>query len=353
VAGAALIGAGLAAVPSAARALPGPAVAGQAVTVPCSVPALITAITAANAAGTGVLRLAPFCTYTLTAPAVTGTRGPDGLPIITGNVTLVGQHRTTIKRFAAAEFRILEVATGGTLHVESVVIAGGDGGANTGGGILNANGTLSVTGSVISRNTADNGAGISNDRGHLTIVNSIISVNTTGAGGGGGGVYNDGTLTLRHTTLSANYANTNGGGVYNEQGGRTTVISSTFSGNGAEVSGGGIYNNTGSVTALQLSLVYDNSSGADGAGIYNHGTLQLVQSRLTANRATGTGGGTFNAAGGTEAFYSSRVDRNVAASGSGIFNAGALGSVALHSSVVSSNVGGNCRPLGSIPGCLG
>ncbi|MGI8330306.1 hypothetical protein ACRYCC_10075 [Actinomadura scrupuli] len=327
--------------------------AAAAVAVPCSVSALVTAIQAANAVTSQVLQLAPFCTYSLTAPVVIGSRGPNGLPIITGNVTLVGQHRTTINRFSGARFRILEVAAGGTLTTHNLIISGGDGGANTGGGILNANGTVALNSTLIARNTADNGAGLSNDRGRMTLFNSIVSVNTTGGGGGGGGIYNDGILTLRRSTVSGNWANTSGGGIFNEQGGRTVLSSSTVSGNGAAANGGGIYNNAASTTGLQQSLIHNNSAHADGAGIYNRGTLQVVGSRLTANRATGNGGGTYNTPGATQLFHSTRLDRNTAASGGGIYNGGGLRSVALNSTTITGNVVGNCRPLGSIQRCVG
>jgi hypothetical protein len=347
-AGAVLFGAGLVAVPSAAQAR-----SASTVEVPCGAPALIAAIETANTVSSSVLKLAPFCTYTLTAPAATGTRGPDGLPIITGNITLEGQRRTTIDRYSAQKFRILEVAAGATLKVTSMVIAGGNGGLSSGGGILNANGTVVLTDSIISRNTADSGAGLSNDRGHLTLVNTSVTANTTGGGGGGGGIYNDGTLMVRRSKVGMNYANTSGGGIYNEQGGRATLIDDIVNGNGAKSYGGGIFNNAGSSTSMQQSIVYNNSVVADGAGIYNKGRLQLVRSRLTTNSATGNGGGTFNTEEGTEVFYSSQVDRNLAAGGGGVYNDGLLGNVTLHSSTITSNTGGNCWPADTLDGCQG
>src|SRR6184192_2070961 len=64
------------------------------VRVPCSSAALAAAITAANAPGGAVLRLARHCTYTVTTPATAAT----GLPDITGDVALVGGPGTTIQR---------------------------------------------------------------------------------------------------------------------------------------------------------------------------------------------------------------------------------------------------------------
>src|SRR5262245_36760309 len=73
--------AALAAAPSVANAEP-------IGTVPCDTARLIEEITNANNAGTRTLHLAAFCNYALTTAAETGT-GPDGLPIIRGDVTLI------------------------------------------------------------------------------------------------------------------------------------------------------------------------------------------------------------------------------------------------------------------------
>jgi hypothetical protein len=78
------------------------------------------------------------------------------------------------------------------------------------------------------------GGGIYNS-GTLTISNSTLSGNS--AMFGGGGIYNDNTVTISNSTLAGNY----GGGIYNA--GTLTVSDSTISGNFAtESSGGGIYN---------------------------------------------------------------------------------------------------------------
>jgi hypothetical protein len=348
MAGVALMGAGLAAAPSAAHALPI-----RAVSVPCSVSELITAIQAANRVPASTLNLAPYCNYVLTGPAVTGTRGDDGLPIITGNITL-SSNGTTIRRISSSKFRILEVAAGGVLGLRGINIAGGDAGLQTGGGILSAHGTVVLTSSAVSHNQADSGAGISNDRGGLTLVYSSVYRNTTGAGGGGGGIYNDGNLALRNSRISSNWANTSGGGLYNEQGGVTTLTRSLVNGNRARADGGGIFNNTASRVDLQSSVVSNSDAGAAGAGVFSRGTLRALQSRISVNYAGTNGGGINNGVGGTTVLYRTSVDRNVAAIAGGIFNAGVAGSVQLlQSSTVVSNVMGNCMPLGTIPSCTG
>jgi hypothetical protein len=272
------------------------------VNVPCNTPALITAISNANTAGSGTLRLASSCTYRLTTAATVGTRGPDGLPIITGNITIIGGPSTTIRRVAGSPvFRIFEIATTGRLAVNGIFIVGGDAGLQPGGGFLNARGRLSLVRDTVSGNTADNGAAIANDSGAVDVIRSIVNANSTGGGGGGGAIYNDGTLRLILSRLSGNRANTSGGAVFNEQGGTVSAFRVTLDNNVAVVNGGGLYNGVGGRASLVRTL----------------------------------------------------VERNTAASGGGIFNAATVGSVTLSSPVIRRNIPNNCSPAGTIRGCTG
>jgi hypothetical protein len=129
----------VAVVPSAAQAqvaVTGP----QTIPVPCSANALSAAITAANSQGEVVLVLRGNCTYSITTPAT----ATDGLPVITGNVTLLGSFGTVIQRSSSALFRILDVASGATLALRGVSVRNGKT-ASTGGAIVNA-GILTVGG---------------------------------------------------------------------------------------------------------------------------------------------------------------------------------------------------------------
>src|SRR6185312_3777511 len=88
--------------------------------VPCDSDKLIQAITFANNGDGGVLELAKGCTYTLTR-----NQDGNGLPVITENITLKGEH-TTIGREATADyFRILNVGAGGQLTLKGLSIKGG------------------------------------------------------------------------------------------------------------------------------------------------------------------------------------------------------------------------------------
>jgi hypothetical protein len=260
--------------------------AGAAMVVACNTSSLITAISSANSAETPkTLTLATGCTYNVTAVASTGARGDNGLPIITGNITLVGSD-TTIRRTGATPFRLLEVD--GTLGVRGITLTGGDAGGNPGGAILNAQGTVSVTSSSITRNVADNGAGLANDRGEVTLSSSTVRDNSTVtySGGGGGGIYNDGTMTLNSSAVIFNDANANGGGIYNELTGRLSVNSTQLLANTAKLRGGGLYNGTNGAVTFIGSVVQHNSADVTGGGIYNatcRCAITLSNTRVSVN----------------------------------------------------------------------
>ena len=80
----------------------------------------------------------------------------------------------------------------------------------------------------------------------LTITSGTVSLNNLTIENGddtsgvfGGGIFNDGTLTLTNSTVSGNTATYYGGGIYNY--GTVTLTNSTVSGNSANW-GGGIFN---------------------------------------------------------------------------------------------------------------
>ncbi len=178
----------------------------------------------------------------------------------------------------------------GTLTLTNSTISGNT--AGWGGGIDNS-GTLTITNSTISGNTAGWGGGIDNS-GTLTITNSTISGNT--ADWRGGGIENGGTLTITNSTISGNTTDSYGGGIFSE--GTLTVTNSTISGNTVDSYGGGIFN-SGTLT-LTNSTISGNTATHDGGGIFNSkGTLTLTNGIITSNSANYLGGGIYNNVWGT------------------------------------------------------
>jgi hypothetical protein len=163
----------------------------------------------------------------------------------------------------------------------------GGAGYNSGGGLYNV-GTLTVSNSTLSGNSAyggfGDGGGIANG-GTLTVSNSTLSGNT-------GGIYNIlGTLTVSNSTLSGNSSGGEGGGIFNNHG-TLTVNNSTLSGNSA-LDGGGIYNDYYGALTVNNSTLSGNSAAGGGGGIFNFGTLTVNNSTLSGNSATRSGGGLF------------------------------------------------------------
>ena len=201
---------------------------------------------------------------------------------------------------------------GGSLTLASSTIASNQGGAGSpgvggypglgeGGGLLiqSQTGMLAITGSTLSGNstTGDGGGGGISNWGTLTVSNSTLSANSaifSGVYGDGGGISNEGgTLTVSNSTLSGNSApNGGGGGIYNTGyfggAGALTVTSSTLSGNSANT-GGGIDNfGAYASTVSRNTLVAGNTAATspDLSGTFTSQGHNLI--------GDGTGGSGFN-----------------------------------------------------------
>jgi len=213
------------------------------------------AITAANAlAGADVITV-PAGTYTLT---ITGT-GEDGNATgdldLNSDITITGAGAgTTIIQAGTLGYpdggangidRVFHIPGAYTVNISGVTIANGKI-TGTGGGIYNYSGTLTVTNSTFSDNSATYGGGIYNE-GTLTVTNSTFSGNSATYGGG---IYNQGTLTVTNSTFSGNAATTYGGGIYNQG---TLNYANTIIAN----STGGDCNNSATIGTNTNNLVED------------------------------------------------------------------------------------------------
>jgi predicted outer membrane repeat protein len=161
----------------------------------------------------------------------------------------------------------------------------------------------SFSGMTIQGGNADTGGGIANFYGALTIDNCIITGNS--ASYQGGGIFNNGALSLTNCSLTGNSASSSGGAIY-DYAGSFTVQLSTISGNRARVDGGGIVyfaSSTPSVGTIQSCTIANNSASHGGGVNQWHGVLKLLGSTLSGNMADGTVYGTTGARGG--ALYNS------------------------------------------------
>ena len=148
------------------------------------------------------------------------------------------------------------VDDGITASISGVTISGGDvSGRHTNGGGLSNYGVATLTGCMISGNSAfyGRGAGLYSN-GSLTLTACTINGNSARYGRGGG-LHNSGMSILTDCTISGNNSNVGGGGLYNR--GTATLTDCTISGNSTyNLIGGGLlncYNATLTVTGCTIS----------------------------------------------------------------------------------------------------
>lgn len=185
---------------------------------------------------------------------------------------------------------------GGGFLIENVLIQGEER-ASGGGGIENRSidAVLTVIDTTISNNTSGNaGGGIWAVGGNTTsgAITTLIGVTFSGntALNNGGAIKQEtvGSLTITNSTLSGNTANGGGGGI-SASNGTITINNSTIASNTGTNAGGGILLESASATAnVNSSIVANNvsSSGPDIAILA--GTLNASNSLIEDGTINGT-----------------------------------------------------------------
>jgi parallel beta helix pectate lyase-like protein len=169
-----------------------------------------------------------------------------------------------------------------------------------GGGIAAGDATVTVTNSTISGNTGGcAGGGIYANETQLTVNNSTISGNSSPQGvcnpgsGLGGGIYSsgfNGTLTVTDSTISDNSATAAGGGIWNGHQVTSLIVkNSTFNGNSAPM-GGAIWNKGGGTVQMGNTIL---NAGVSGGTIESVGPF----TSLGYNLASDDGGGVLTSPG--------------------------------------------------------
>jgi hypothetical protein len=137
--------------------------------------------------------------------------------------------------------------------------------------------SLTIADSIINNNS---GPGVDNNAGGVTIVDTTISGNSVG-----GGVYTyqdggkiPGNLTVMNSTISGNSASSYGGGIACGKSG-LTIINSTVSGNSAGAYGGGIA--SGSFGMMIVNSTVSGNSAATCGGVC--GEVEIANTILNAN----------------------------------------------------------------------
>ena len=313
---------------------------------------------------------------TIDLTSVTGTIVlTNGQLFVAPNLTIKGPGASKLAISGNNSSRVFDIGADAIVMISGLTIKSGS--ADTGGGIRNT-GTLTLTSSTISGNSATSGlrvgGGIYNFPGKtLTVTNSTLSGNSAFAGGGifidqyggsvsvsnstlsgnsatiGGGIYNwGGTLTVDNSVLSGNLAGTadilgSGAGIYNvnlySHVASTTVSNSTLSGNSIASGptggsqGGSALTNWSEMTVTSSTL--SGNSGNSGS-MWNNGTLLVTNSTFSGNDLVILNQTVMN-------FTSSTLSGN----GNGILN-GVNGTVTLKNTILANNPARNCLNSGTI-----
>ena len=163
-------------------------------------------------------------------------------------------------------------------------------GGNTyiGGVITGGNGTPEG-----SYNTTNGGCVYVNSNAIFTMNGGNIAENNVEDGGGGGGVYVNGTFIMNSGNIVNNYANSYGGGVYLNDDAKFTMKGGSMTGNIARLYGGGVYggNSSGETTFIMEGGTISGNTADDGGGVRFFGDFTMRDGSIKNNTAMGTFGG--------------------------------------------------------------
>jgi hypothetical protein len=224
-----------------------------------------------------------------------GTNCDGGGLYIGGNSTITDStiEGNTAGSLGGGFFILMPLETTDRMIVTHSAI--GDNQAQTGAGMWNNDGNVTIDGTIVSGNSmtgARYGSGLANSfPGQMTITDSMISDNT-----GGSGVWNSGQMTLSGSTISGNTTPFEGGGLRIDYG-DTNVVNCTFSGNMSGMSGGGISVSgvSASVNSIELtSVTITNNTATTAGGLEAPTTIQgtplaLLRNTLIAGNSAGIG----------------------------------------------------------------
>lgn len=238
-------------------------------------PASCTAATLANAVAAG--------------GAIAFACGPAPVTITTGQLTIATGQAVTIDGGNLITLsggnanRLFRVQSGATLTLRGLVLTDGNAGNDYGGAIyVDTGGVLAVEQSTIrnSRTSGWAGGAIIDFQGTVTLTDSVVEGNQSSYGA----LNSTGTLTLIRTTVRNNVATIGGGAM--SVGGTTLIQASTIEGNNAP-EGGAIYAASGTVT-IRESAIKNNTANRGGAMIVtNLGNVQIVDSHFLLNSVDG------------------------------------------------------------------
>jgi hypothetical protein len=203
-----------------------------------------------------------------------------------GSLTINGPGADKLTISGNNQSRILSSGANVIVNINGLRFTAGNGvgAVNTGrgGAIYNVGGTMVLSNSIITGNSAANGGALNNAASaspsvpaNLTIINCSITGNSSTSSGSAMQNFSTSFLNIRNTTVSGNTSSGTGIAGAFQANGTVTITNSTFSGNTAPAgTGGGVYFN-GSSLIMNNTTIANNSSGVGGGGLHRTGTTAL------------------------------------------------------------------------------
>ena len=252
-------------------------------------------------------------------------------------ITGFGTSNLTLDGMQISSANSLVYVSGGSFTLADGGILANNTASSDGGGVYMDGGTFTMSGGILTNNTANSdalssGGGVYMDGGTFEMSgNAVISKNQAP---NGGGVYvdNSGTFTMSGGILTNNTANINnrgsGGGVYVD-GGTFTMNNGIIFDNEAYSYGGGVWVYDGTFT-MNDGIIFDNEAYTYGGGVAvnRDGTFTMSDGEISGNKASSTsssagGGGVYVNGDGTFTMSDGEISDNYAGNrGGGVYNSG-------------------------------
>jgi hypothetical protein len=277
-----------------------------------------------HVSGTGPVSIAGLTlTHGYAPPGAGATDGAGGAILVDANSSLTVTDSAITSSTAPSTGGGGGILGLGSLSLTRTTISGNTATLGPGGGVQYGNsggtGTFTIANSQITGNTAVGGGGVTFAH-NTTVTDSTISGNTATGTASGGGIAGEGGLALTRTDVTGNTAaGGSGGGVLYFAGGNAglVVTGGTINGNSAGV-GGGL--STGGHTRLEGATVSGNhATTAAAGGIEAGGRTTLNASTVSGNTAVSDGGGIeFDGKYGGIRTNSSTISGNTSGAGGGI-----------------------------------
>lgn len=197
-----------------------------------------------------------------------------------GSITINGPGADLLTIDGNQTSRIFSTGANVVASIDGVRLTRGNGAGalNTGrgGAIYNVGGTLTISNSIITGNTAANGGGLNNAASaspsvpaNLFLDNCVVSNNTSTSSGGGMQNFSTSFVTITNSSFIGNSGGSTTGGGGGQFNGGVRITNSTFANNSAPTGPGGGFQSNGTLgTVITNVTVSGNTSSTNGGGIH-------------------------------------------------------------------------------------